>query len=163
MEKTQWYLGAPNSVVLCVDRIGAGQPEGRFYHAYAREGTSFSNMEEAIFQLERFYDSLNFPHPTTDSRTFINRGGHTESRKERTRIMRDDELLSRHGDLGTFIIRVQHRQNSSWQGRITWMDRNRTLYLGDDQAGGQRPGYSQRAGGCGSGAVVAGRIEAVCR
>ena len=85
MEKTQWYLGAPNSVVLCVDRIGAGQPEGRFYHAYAREGTSFSNMEEAIFQLERFYDSLNFPHPTTDSRTFINRGGHTESRKERTR------------------------------------------------------------------------------
>lgn len=129
MEKTQWYLGAPNSVVLCVDRIGAGQPEGRFDHAYAREGTSFSNMEEAIFQLERFYDSLNFPHPTTDSRTFINRGGHTESRKERTRIMRDDELLSRHGDLGTFIIRVQHRQNSSWQGRITWMDRNRTLYF----------------------------------
>lgn len=43
--------------------------------------------------------------------------------------MRDDELLSRHGDLGTFIIRVQHRQNSSWQGRITWMDRNRTLYF----------------------------------
>lgn len=43
--------------------------------------------------------------------------------------MRDDELLGRHGDLGTFIIRVQHRQNSSWQGRITWMDRNRTLYF----------------------------------
>ena len=47
----------------------------------------------------------------------------------RMRIMRDDELLSRHGDLGTFIIRVQHRQNSSWQGRITWMNRNRTLYF----------------------------------
>lgn len=43
--------------------------------------------------------------------------------------MKDEELLSRHGDLGTFIIRVQHRQNSSWQGRITWMDRNKTLYF----------------------------------
>ncbi|MBR4462530.1 MAG: hypothetical protein IKS51_08135 [Erysipelotrichaceae bacterium] len=31
------------------------------------------------------------------------------------------------GDLGTFIIRVQHRQNSSWQGRITWMEEDKTL------------------------------------
>ena len=43
--------------------------------------------------------------------------------------MKDEELLSRHGDLGTFIIRVQHRQNSSWQGRITWMEKNKTLYF----------------------------------
>lgn len=129
MEKTEWYLGGPNSVVLCVDRAGGGQPEGRFYHAYAQEGTSFANMEEAIFQLERLYDSLNFPHPTTNGRTFQKQGGHTEPGKERTRVMKDEELLSRHGDLGTFIIRVQHRQNSSWQGRITWMDRNKTLYF----------------------------------
>ena len=43
--------------------------------------------------------------------------------------MSDKELLSRHGDLGTFIIRVQHRQNSSWQGRITWMEKNKTVYF----------------------------------
>ncbi len=116
-------------MVLCVDRIGEGQPEGRFYHAYAQEGTSFANMEEAIFRLEGLYDSLNFPHPTTNDRTFQKQGGHTESRKERTRVMKDEELLSRHGDLGTFIIRVQHRQNSSWQGRITWMEKNKTLYF----------------------------------
>ena len=43
--------------------------------------------------------------------------------------MSDKELLSKHGDLGTFIIRVQHRQNSSWQGRITWMDKDKTVYF----------------------------------
>ena len=43
--------------------------------------------------------------------------------------MSDEELLDRHGDLGTFIIRVQHRQNSSWQGRITWMDEDKTVYF----------------------------------
>jgi len=37
--------------------------------------------------------------------------------------------LSRHGDMGTFVIRVQHRQNSSWQGRITWLDRDKTVYF----------------------------------
>ncbi|MBR0473934.1 MAG: hypothetical protein IJJ19_02945 [Erysipelotrichaceae bacterium] len=34
-----------------------------------------------------------------------------------------------HGELGTFIIRVQHRQNSSWQGRITWVEQDKTLYF----------------------------------
>lgn len=129
MEKSQWYLGTPNGVVLCIDRVEDGQLGGRFYHAYAREATGFAGMEEAIFRLEQFYDSLNFPHPTTDSRTFIEQKGNREHRQERTRIMKDEELLSRHGDLGTFIIRVQHRQNSSWQGRITWMDKNKTIYF----------------------------------
>ena len=43
--------------------------------------------------------------------------------------MSDEELLSRHGDLGTFVVRVQHRQNSSWQGSITWTERNQTIYF----------------------------------
>lgn len=43
--------------------------------------------------------------------------------------MSDEELMDRHGDLGTFIIRVQHRQNSSWQGRITWMEEDKTVYF----------------------------------
>ena len=43
--------------------------------------------------------------------------------------MNDEELLNMHGDLGTFIIRVQHRQNSSWQGRITWMEEDKTVYF----------------------------------
>ena len=43
--------------------------------------------------------------------------------------MKDEELLMKHGDLGSFIIRVQHRQNSSWQGRITWVEKNQTMYF----------------------------------
>jgi hypothetical protein len=47
--------------------------------------------------------------------------------EEKDRIMKDESLLSKHGDLGTFIVRVQHRQNSSWQGRITWMEKDKTI------------------------------------
>ena len=43
--------------------------------------------------------------------------------------MSDDALLSKHGDIGTFIVRVQHRQNTSWQGRITWMEEDKTIYF----------------------------------
>ena len=129
MEKSQWYMGGPNGVILCVDRAEGLWFAGRFYHAYSREATEFSNMDEAIFELEHFYDSLNFPHPTTDSRSFEEGKKKGQEKQERKKAMKDEELLSRHGDLGTFIIRVQHRQNSSWQGRITWMDRNKTVYF----------------------------------
>ena len=41
--------------------------------------------------------------------------------------MSDRDLMKKHGELGTFVVHVQHRQNSSWQGRITWAEKNRTL------------------------------------
>lgn len=41
--------------------------------------------------------------------------------------MSNNNILRRHGELGTFMIHVQHEQNSSWQGRITWMERNQTI------------------------------------
>lgn len=128
MEKSQWYIGTPSGVVLCVDQTSEGcQFSGRFYHAYSREGTEFSSMEEAIFKLEDFYDSIRFPRPTTNSRTFMQERQETNQEPERIKIMDDEKLLSRHGDIGSFIIRVQHRQNNSWQGRITWMEQDKTV------------------------------------
>lgn len=32
-----------------------------------------------------------------------------------------------HGECGTFVVRVQHRQNGSWQGRLTWVEEGKTL------------------------------------
>ena len=113
-----------------MDRAEVSRFSGRFYHAYSREAVAFTSMDGAIFKLEQLYDCLNFPHPTTDSRSFGEKGMKMGQRRlERKREMSDEELLNRHGDLGTFIIRVQHRQNSSWQGRITWMDKNKTVYF----------------------------------
>ena len=54
MERSQWYLGTPNGVILCIDQAADGQLKGRFYHAYEREAVVFSSIEEAIFGLEGF-------------------------------------------------------------------------------------------------------------
>lgn len=151
MEKTEWHLVTPNGVILCVDHTTDRQISGRSYHAYSRESEKFQNLDEAVFLLEQLYDWLDFPHRTTDCRSFF---GECPERKslgkglgqrrtagkrkeyaaqgisgtqERAKIMADNELLGRHGDMGTFIIRVQHRQNSSWQGCITWMEKNKTV------------------------------------
>ncbi len=127
MSKTQWYIGAPNGVVLCIDSVSEGEPGGRLYHSYRTDAQEFINIEQMIIYMEDLYDALNFPHPGSNERKFNpvkKTGAHYT---ERDRIMKDEELLSRHGDIGTFIVRVQHRQNSSWQGRITWMEKDKTI------------------------------------
>lgn len=41
--------------------------------------------------------------------------------------MKDMETAGTRGDLGTFLVCVQHRENGSWQGHVTWLERNRTV------------------------------------
>lgn len=127
MERTQWYVGVPNGVVLCMDHVSEGHPCGRLYHSYSRDAAAFSNMDEIVFRMESLYDHLKFPYPGTNPRTFKKGQKKACPGQERTKLMKDEELLGMHGDLGTFIVRVQHRQNSSWQGRITWMEEDRTV------------------------------------
>lgn len=38
-----------------------------------------------------------------------------------------DQVIGHRGESATFIIRVQYRQYSSWQGEVTWMDGRRRL------------------------------------
>lgn len=128
MDKSQWYIGTPNGVVLCVDKVEPLRISGVFYHAYKREGTVFHTVDELLFALERFFNWLNFPRQTTNDRTFSNETSYVAApRTERKKVMTDEELLKKHGELGSFVVRVQHRQNSSWQGRLTWMDEDKTV------------------------------------
>ena len=115
-----------------------------------QKGGSLSSMDEIVFRMDCLYNYLNYPYPGTNTRTFGQGRKKTAHGQERTKLMKDEELLDRHGDLGTFIVRVQHRQNSSWQGRITWMEENQNAQLpfdlGDGQADCQRGGYGRDGG-----------------
>ncbi len=127
MDKSQWYIGTKNGVVLCIDQVEKKQLKGRFYHRYQVEANTFCNTEQMLFKLEMFYDSIHFPYPSTTGRTFLNPVKEKEKNQEKVEKMSDRDLLKKHGELGTFIVRVQHRQNSSWQGRITWMEEDQTV------------------------------------
>ena len=127
MSKTQWYIGAPNGVVVCVNSASATEFKGVFYHSYSEEPVRFNEIEQLVSRMEELYDWLHFPFPGNSGRSFAEIKKENHYGEEKNRIMSDDSLLSRHGDVGTFIVRVQHRQNSSWQGRITWMEQDRTV------------------------------------
>ena len=129
MQGSQIYIGTQNGVVLCVDGRGSGVLKARFFTSYSKEPTEVHSWDQLFFEMESFFDEIHFPFPTTNSRTFTAPEPRTYSRTRKAKVMKDEELLMKHGDLGSFIIRVQHRQNSSWQGRITWIEKNQTMYF----------------------------------
>lgn len=129
MAATGRYIGTPNGIVLCADANDNGILTGRLYHGYSKEAIPFRGYEGMLKTAEALFDALGFPHKGTSDRSLH---GQTHSHKKKegmTKVMRDDELLGQHGDMGTFVIRVQHRQHSSWQGMVTYLDRDQTVYF----------------------------------
>ena len=128
--RTQWYIGAPNGVVICIRENNDGELAGEFYHSYSTEPVPFQGIGQMTLRMEKLYDWLHFPFPGVSSRSFLPDKRPAETNTiipERKKIMSDEMLLTKHGEIGTFIVRVQHRQNSSWQGRITWMEEDKTV------------------------------------
>lgn len=127
MAETGCYIGSPSGIVLCIDNHEEHGIEGRLYHGYSAERLTFNGYEDFIRKAEKFYDELGFPFRGTGERDIEGNIRSFRKREGMTKIMKDEELLKQHGDMGTFIIRVQQRQHSSWQGRVTWMDKDQTV------------------------------------
>lgn len=128
MGETGHYIGTPNGIVLCIDNRDREMVEGRLYHGYEKEGIPFQSYEKVIRISEELYNALGFPYAGNGDRDIY---GHVHGyrKKELVRVLKDEELLEKHGDMGTFVVRVQHRQHSSWQGRVTYLEEDRTVYF----------------------------------
>ncbi len=123
------YIGTPNGIVLCVDRISRNNIEGRLFHGYLDGNIPFTGFEDMVRKADSFFDGLGFPQRGTYERNFETAGSTGTGRGRMTRMMDDGRLLQQHGEIGTFVIRVQHRQHSSWQGRVTWLEEDETVYF----------------------------------
>ncbi|MCI8764346.1 MAG: hypothetical protein HFG58_07205 [Lachnospiraceae bacterium] len=38
-------------------------------------------------------------------------------------------IQDKHGDIGTFLVHVKYRQNSTWQGEVMWAEKRKRQYF----------------------------------
>ena len=94
--------------------------------------------------MDRLYDMLELPQACTRLRSFQeNRGERKKDRaegketialpergkKDIKRVETFDKVTEHRGKDATFLIRVKYRQNSSWQGEVTWVDGQKREYF----------------------------------
>ena len=118
---------SPNLITVCIDAKQNGDFSGSLWHQYATRPLTFSGAMEMIFQMEDLYDQWNFPQRSTHCRSFR----YIPEQEERTPSFKRGKKMNLHnvqdkrGKQGTFIVQVQYRQNSSWQGQVIWAEENR--------------------------------------
>ena len=129
MSSNGLYIGIPNGIVLCIDKVtGLGLFQGRIYHRYQENAEQVSSFEELLRAMRELFDEIQFPGRVSGTEVSLRRiTRRANSPEGKEIVMSDKQMLAKHGDIATYIIRVQQRQNSTWQGRITWVDEDKTV------------------------------------
>lgn len=116
------------------------QMQGFFYSPYFKKGAYFSSELELIQLMDQWMDSLEFPQSTVRFRSFAKRKKNNQKREESAvehepqshcgllKTIEDWEMqkAANSGNNATFIVRVQQRQNATWQGTIQWTQAGQT-------------------------------------
>lgn len=132
-----------NIITLCLDSYDGEQQRGRLYHQYISGAISFTSLLEAFDQMDRLYDKLLLPQASVRIRSFqIERRNMEQAvkrkrmpalpefeRKEMKVMEAFDKVTEQRGKDSTFIIHVKYRQNASWQGEVTWVDKQKKEYF----------------------------------
>lgn len=124
-----------NVVNLCIDTYDEEKQCGRLWSQCMGGPVAFTSLFEALEKMESLYDALQYPFAATEIRSFLPEGsrkrcGTWSSPGEDRAPESFSEMLSHRGRDATFIVRVQYRQNSSWQGEVVWMDTGKRTYFG---------------------------------
>lgn len=126
---------AVRNAFLCIDRHEGGTLSGRLRGDWHSGEAAFRDMNEAALVLEQACEDDKSPFPSVRRRHFLEGDDDGRTAENRTRnqrkggvsFMSEVKQGSMRGELGSFLIRVQHRQNGSWQGNVTWMEANKTV------------------------------------
>lgn len=121
-------------VYVVLDEKGSASFGGRIFHPTSGQQLLFTGVFDFLKKLEELYDTHGFPQKTHSIRTFkalkkdrinllrINKDYETEVLPVmETRIPNSDQKGK-----ATFVIKVLFRQNATWQGKIQWVEENKT-------------------------------------
>lgn len=124
-------IDAPNLVVICMDGTADTDFQGRCYHRFSAAPMAFSSTMELLKALESFYDEIGFPRATLMCRSFTQDPAPGTAAEDQTKkiVQEAEHILEQKGDLATFVVHVQHRQNATWQGKIVWLNRKEEQYF----------------------------------
>lgn len=120
-----WY--APNFINMCIDNINDGELSGRIYHCYSKEPWKFTNILQLIELADDFFDRLEFPQASTSARSFTSTQFSVVDRLDK--VQSPEDFIENRGQKGTFFLNVRYRQNSSWQGSVTWVEEQREQHF----------------------------------
>lgn len=122
-------LNEMGSVRVCVDSYSAGEMSGRIYEACSEDPIEFNNVITLLKNLDDIYNSNEYPQASMKQRSFgAGKTKDTEEDKDMAehKLVKPSGVMSNvRGKAATFRVKVMFRQNASWQGNVTWVEKGK--------------------------------------
>lgn len=89
-------------------------PVGTISNPYYGNEIPFRSLTELLLTAEAIFNELELPKASTNMRSFTVTAG----------SIVPVSIIKPAGALATFNLKIQFRQNTSWQGNLTWVNEN---------------------------------------
>ena len=105
------------STIVCIDSYEDRILGGRYYNPGQKDGAQFFGLMEFLLKMEQMLNMMELPQSFTSPRTFI----------RPTEPVNSGTPGNGHscGKLATFEVKILFRQNASWQGCVTWLEKGK--------------------------------------
>ncbi|WP_243764198.1 hypothetical protein [Bittarella massiliensis (ex Durand et al. 2017)] len=120
-------IHAKNAIRICVDAVNAESFHGRLYHRYKPDPIPFEGAEQMLLAAESLFDNWNYPQPGLFARSFFPRPAQRGNKIMDRQPLED--LTDHTGGRATFTVQVVYRQNATWQGTVTWLEKGKQSYF----------------------------------
>jgi len=111
------------TIGLCIDECNEETLRGRMIVPVCKEPVEFKSLNKLVALIGEALDKAGVPHAFMEFRVF-------EKRQKTSSLGEDDQALYEHqsysGKIATFLIKILYRQNASWQGKVTWVEKGKT-------------------------------------
>jgi len=109
-----------------------GSLRGELQSIYFKKPFKFTSLVRMIEKMEKTFDTKGFPEKYMLPRSFSDAKPVRHRRgTDLIETVKEAEIPTMQMTPGdtrcTFEISVRYRENAEWQGRITWLEENRTL------------------------------------
>lgn len=118
------HISVPNLLNVCIDQNNDGEFGGRIYDCYHKTPATFTNLMQLLRRMDDFFDEITFPQASTRSRSFT--PPHEKKKEKLQKQTTQEEILKNKGQKASLVIWVKYRQNSTWQGELTWLEQQKT-------------------------------------
>lgn len=116
---------SPAQILIVLDPESGDGMAGRLYSGFYHRVYAFGSETELLLGIDRLCDSTQFPQASVKIRSFETKYTRTLVRKVENFMDTEIEADSKQ-DKATFLVHIRFRQNATWQGSITWVEREKT-------------------------------------
>lgn len=110
---------------VCVNKSEGGRLTGLVYSQRLTAPLAFDDVGFLLLRLDEVMDRQNFPQAYQQARTFGARQSAVPAADEPEHGLSAEAVAAARGGVGTFLLYITARRNSTWQGTVDWLDGTR--------------------------------------